>query len=93
MSESIDCSEHGAAKVAYVCNHVFKKMKLGEKSGFVWSRDEDDSINAYCNDCKQMLDSEFNGDWANVPSDRIDVSIYCETCATNAAHYNGVEAL
>lgn len=91
MSGMIECCEHGSVPAAFVCNHVFSKMHTGELSGFIWSRDEQGQINAYCSDCDTMLESEFGGDWENVPQDRMSVSLYCENCAIKAAQFNGVE--
>ena len=91
MSDMVECCEHGTVRPAFVCNHVFKGMNSGKKTGFIWSRDDEGQINAYCTECDMMLEAEFNGDWANVPRSRLDVSLYCENCAIRAASFNDVE--
>jgi len=91
MSATVECCDHGMQAQAYVCTHITHALRDNKPNGFIWSRDDDNHINAYCNQCDDMLENEFGGDWENVPKDRYELSILCEPCAIRAARLSGVE--
>ena len=91
MTKMVECCQHGAQPMSFVCAHIVDGLRAKKGRGFIWSRDDDNLINAWCDDCDDMLESEFGGEWENVPKERYEVAIMCEPCAIQSASLNGVE--
>jgi hypothetical protein len=86
--ETVECEEHGKQKVAFICQHVVATLEDGQARGFVWDRDEDGLINAYCDDCDAAIEAN-NGDWTPEIEAKADVGMMCEVCVSEAAKING----
>ena len=61
-SNTISCTFHGDGRAAYVCAHILLSLQDRSPRGFWWSRNEDACINAWCTDCKHMVD-KHGGTW------------------------------
>ncbi len=87
-AETIDCEDHGKQKAAYVCQHIVMTLDDGQARGFVWTRDEDGAINAYCDACDAALEKN-GGEWTPELEAASDMGMLCEMCTAQAARING----
>ena len=91
MSEKLQCEKHGEQSEAFVCSHIVETLADRKPRGIVWSRDEDGSINAYCDACDAAL-KEAGGDWTDELQDKAGIGLVCEACILPAFALNGVAA-
>ena len=86
---NVECEAHGEKRAAYGCAHLLETLHDRQPRGFIWSRDEDGHINAYCEACSDELDRQ-GGDWNEAAEAFADIKLLCEACAVEAGNINGV---
>ena len=92
MSEKlVECAAHGDCRPAYVCSHVLASLQDDQARGFFWSRDDDGCINAWCQNCDDVLE-RVGGSWNDEAEAHAQIKLVCEACALRVAELNGVEA-
>ena len=85
MAEKIDCDTHGSSEATYVCGHLLETVRDGTPRGFHWVRDEDGEIQAFCDDCWDATDEEW--EWIQEQGPKI----LCRRCLEAAADANDFE--
>lgn len=88
--KSVECGTHGQAPATYMCQHLGHDM---EKLGFNIGRDPDDPDNPYpdawCNECKKILDAE--GDWNDSSMAFADIKLVCALCYDDIRSLNWLQ--
>ena len=84
MADRIPCVEHGQGEATYVCVHVEQSLKDRVPRGFHWHIDENQNLQAFCNDCNAMDENT----WAQVVAS-VSRAI-CIQCFQRVATLNGV---
>ncbi len=79
----------GAHRAAFVCTHILQTLRDGRPRGFLWSRDEDGAVNAYCALCDAEL-RRAGAEWDEAVTAFADVKLISEDEAASAAMINGV---
>jgi hypothetical protein len=79
MSRFVKCDEHGQSKPAYVCKHLVQTLCDQIPRGVIWSRDEDQCVNGYCDECEMRLD-QAGGEWNDELYAEADIKLICEGC-------------
>ena len=88
MTEKLTCEKHGEQNEAIICIHLVNTLTDRKPRGFIWSRDDDGSINAYCIGCKDMVD-RAGGEWTEALQDKAGLAIACEACIMPLFELNG----
>jgi hypothetical protein len=85
--KKVNCSEHGIADPAYVCQH----LNLKEKVGFIQSYDLDNPdneiLNAWCSECDKILMEE--GEWNDRSESFANIRMICSECFYKMRSLNG----
>jgi hypothetical protein len=78
----VDCDIHDSNRIAFVCQHLNKKTKVGFEEAFVTIENmklgEDDDFQAWCNECEKIRVKE-NG-WSDYAMEFADIKLVCEKC-------------
>ena len=82
MVETLICDTHGNAEATYVCPHLLDTLKDGVPRGFHWFCDEDGEIQAFCSDCWDATDEEWEWILEQGPK------LLCRRCLEGAAAIN-----
>ena len=90
MRGVVECGTHGDSWSAYVCKHTVATIRDRKPRGFIWLRDDNGCLCAYCDECENIL-YKFGGDWNDQSEAFASVTLVCEACALVAAGVNGVE--
>jgi hypothetical protein len=85
----VHCDSHGEKRPAYVCQHLFKTLDDGLARGVLWSRDEDECINAYCRECSERVEAA-GGEWVGKAAAELGLKLICEGCFRRIADVNGI---
>lgn len=89
---TIDCATHGASLPTYVCTHLLVSMSSLEPTGLTWLRDEDECVNAYCDECAKKLADE-GGEWNDAAVAFANIRLVCATCFEKVGQINGIKDL
>ena len=89
---TVECAAHGDMPPSYVCAHTRASLHDGKKRGFFWSRDDEGSVNAWCTECDNVLES-VGGCWNDEAEAFAQIVLVCEGCALRVASLNGFDAL
>tara|TARA_B100001540_G_C15251395_1_gene392839 strand:- start:232 stop:519 length:288 start_codon:yes stop_codon:yes gene_type:complete len=81
----IECDKHGPNEATFVCSHILTALQTGTPTGFHWTLDDDDNVQAFCDGCWDATAEE----WA-VLSEDVGRMI-CLSCLKAAAEINGLE--
>ena len=87
--QDIACDTHGNQRTAFVCHHILQSIQDRQPRGFIWGRDEEGCVNAYCDECEGYLESH-GGEWNEITEAFADIKLVCEGCAIEAAQLNGI---
>ena len=79
MSRLIECGEHGVSRPAFVCTHLVTTLREGTPLGVIWSRDENECVNAYCSACEERLIAG-GGKWTRELEATADIQLICDRC-------------
>lgn len=85
MAETLECDKHGPSETTYVCVHLVETLKDGKPRGFNWIRDAEGEIQAYCDDCWDATDEEW--EWIQEQGPKI----LCLSCLEQVAAINDLE--
>jgi len=85
----VECSIHGKSEAAFVCQHLEK----GEKVGFNYSYDSEDSDSlhpdAWCDECDDVLDEE--GEWNEKTESFVGIKALCCSCYEISRERNWIQ--
>lgn len=88
----VDCCDHGRVLASFVCTHTLESLADGEARGFLWTRDGDGCVNAWCEKC-EAFKADNGGNWNEITEKFADISLVCEACASRVASMNGIKEL
>lgn len=78
----IQCSTHGRARFAFVCQHLNLTTKVGFEEAFESSEamelQEDDDFQAWCSECEMVRQRE--GGWNEKSMEFANIKAVCEKC-------------
>jgi hypothetical protein len=78
----VDCEVHDSNRIAFVCQHINKKERVGFLEAFETSEnmelEEDDEFQAWCDKCEKVCVEE--GEWNEKSMAFADIKLVCEAC-------------
>lgn len=78
----IECEDHEYRRVAFACQHLNKKTKVGFEEAFETYEDmellEDDDFQAWCNECEAVR--KLEGGWSDQSMAFAKIKVVCEKC-------------
>jgi hypothetical protein len=75
----VECGTHGKTRPAFVCCHLLESLRDRVARGLLWSRNQDENVNAYCDLCDQLL-QQAGGDWTDEVEAQAKITLICENC-------------
>ena len=75
----VECAQHGATRPSFVCQHLLQSLKTGESCEVNWTRDEDNQVNAWCDQCDDYLLANGN-EWNDKTEAFASIKLICEDC-------------
>jgi len=88
--KEVYCDVHGKQnRSAIICRHLCESLHTKKVVGFSipWEEiPEDESLEAWCNECMIILDRERG--WNDVSEEFADFKFVCEKCYQNARKIN-----
>lgn len=78
----IDCAKHDFNRIAFVCQHIIGKEKVGFEEAFETHEGmelgEDDDFQAWCNECETIRQQQDG--WTDDAMAFADIKVVCEEC-------------
>ncbi|MEO8515814.1 MAG: DUF6882 domain-containing protein [Flavobacterium sp.] len=78
----VDCEKHESNRLAFVCQHITKKEKVGFEEAFETYENmelgDDDDFQAWCNDCEAIRQKEVS--WSEDAMTFAEIKVVCEKC-------------
>ena len=84
MTKTVACDVHGTSEATYVCPHLAATLADGDPRGFNWTRDGEGAIQAFCDDCWDATDEEW--EWIEEQGPKL----FCRRCLEQTAEINGL---
>lgn len=86
----IDCEKHDFNRIAFVCQHLIGKGKVGFNEAFETHKgmelDEDDDFQAWCNECETIRQQQ--DEWTDEAMEFADIKVVCEECYFEKKEFN-----
>ena len=86
MTQPLECDTHGPTEATYACPHILETLKDGTPRGFHRISDAEGEIQAFCDDCWDATDEEW--EWIQEQGPQI----LCRQCLEAAAMLNEEDA-
>lgn len=94
MSEQnklISCKIHGKQPITYICQHLAKSLRSGQRVGFNLAYEPDNPRpDAWCDECEKVV-MEAGGEWDDASEEFAGITIVCAACYERAKHINTTE--
>lgn len=85
MKQTLECNNHGKSPATYVCKHLLETIKTKQPYGFNWMLDEENEIQAFCDNCWNADDEE----WEKISEE--GSRLLCLSCLQDVARMNNLE--
>jgi len=86
----VGCNAHEKGRLAFVCQHLITKTKVGFNEAFYtyegMDLEEDDDFQAWCNACEKVWETQ--GGWNGKSMEFANSKIVCETCYFDIKEFN-----
>ena len=78
----VECADHEKRRIAFVCQHLNRKTKVGFHEAFETFEDmelsDDDDFQAWCDACE--VERQRVGEWNDVSMKFANIELVCEKC-------------
>jgi len=79
FQQLVECATHGQTRASYVCHHLLQSRQDGSMRPVNWVRDEDEHVNAWCDECEEYLQSH-GAEWNDKTESFAKIRMICENC-------------
>ena len=85
---TVDCGEHGARPVAFICGHALKAAVEKRPQPFFWTDADADEPCGWCDACHARYEAA-GGDWVGEAEEKFDAQVICVNCFRDIIAFNG----